>query len=75
MRQKLTSYSSILIIVAVVAFVGGAVYIFATTMVQIFGPLLAALVAAGWIMGCRIADHVAPRGDGQSWFWSGFGDG
>jgi hypothetical protein len=77
MREKLTFCCAILGAVAVAALVAGIVYVYASELVDIFGPVDAALVFLGWVVVSRIADFVAPRSDGASWFWCAFrgGDG
>src|SRR3954451_7850407 len=68
MRKKLTFCCAILVAVAIAAFVAAIVYVYASVLVDIFGPVGAALVFLGWVVVSRIADFVAPRSDGASWF-------
>lgn len=68
MRDKLEIVAGIVLLVgALVVCVAGA-YEFGSTLVEIFGVFYAALVAGGTVIVCFVADRVAPRRDGDSWF-------
>ena len=74
MREKLTMAGAILLLLTVVAIGGFIVYDFGRVLVESVGPFYGLLVILGAVIVFRIADLVAPRRDGESWFWSMFRD-
>ena len=59
-----------MLLLFVVAIVGFLVYDHGRLLVEAVGPLYALPVAAAVVIVFRIADLIAPRRDGESWFWS-----
>jgi len=57
---------------ALLALVGYGMYNAGSLLIDVFGLVYALLVLGGTVLVCVVADHVAPRADGGSWFWTLF---
>lgn len=68
MREKLKVGAGIVIALTAVVLLGYVVYDFGSLLVELLGLFYGLSVAAGSVILCLVADHVAPRADGGSWF-------
>jgi hypothetical protein len=72
MRQKVTQGCAFAglaaLVVAMAAFIGYWAYEWGVILVEILGLFHALLVIGAIVTLCIIADRVAPRRDGGSWF-------
>lgn len=67
-REKLEIGAGIVVALTVFLLLGYVVYDFGSFLVELFGLFYGLSAAAASVVLCLVADHVAPRADGGSWF-------
>ena len=68
LREKLEIGAGIVMALTALVLLGYVVYDFGSVLVELLGLFYGLSVAAGSVILCRVADRVAPRADGGSWF-------